>query len=284
MNRHLSHSQSYYRLDQHGDNIHDLSQRLIVNCSGVSVIDTPFKSLQPVGRHDFYLMYMIHGSLTARSGEHEFQLAPGDAVIYTPETLYSYQHMNEERMIYLWIHFTGAEAESLLSSRGLQTARVYSIGACEAIEKDFEAIHQLFITRPDFYLEEAAARLDIMLMHFARMTGSTAGARPERLQASLSYLNRHYAENLRLETLAAMEYLSVSRYSALFRFVTGRSPQQYLIELRLKNARELLLNTNLSIGEIARSAGYEDALYFSRLFKKHFGSSPREMRNQKHTI
>lgn len=281
MNWLRAHTQSYYRLDRQGDNICDLTQRLIVNCSGVSVIDTPFLSRQPAGRHDFYLMYLICGSLQARSGEKTFLLSPENAVIYTPETGYSYRHETDERMVYLWIHFTGSEAEKLLSDRGLSTAEVYSIRNSEQIEADFEAIHQLFITRPPYYLEEAAARLDMLLLHIARLNGRAENAQNERLQNSLSFLNRHYAEKLQLETLASMEFLSPSRYSALFRSLTGRSPQQYLIDLRLKNARELLVSTDLSVAEIARSVGYEDALYFSRLFKKHTGKAPKDMRNRK---
>ena len=58
----------------------------------------------------------------------------------------------------------------------------------------------------------------------------------------------------------------------------GRSPQQYLINLRLHNAQNMLLDTDLSVGEIARSVGYDDQLYFSRLFHRYFGTSPREYR------
>lgn len=281
MNWQRAHTQSYYRLDRHGDNICDLSHRLIVNCTGVSVIDTPFRSHQPAGRHDFYLMYLVCGALTAWSGKREFSLSPGDAIIYTPETAYSYHHVTNERMVYLWIHFTGSEAENLLLSRELDMAKVYSIGNVEAIEEDFESVQRLFITRPPFYLEEAAARLELLITHIARVAGGAEHGRVERLQASLNYLNRHYAEPIRLEALASMEYLSASRYSALFKQIIGKSPQQYLIDLRLKNARELLQNTDLSIAEVARSVGYDDALYFSRLFRRHFGSAPREIRHKK---
>ena len=61
--------------------------------------------------------------------------------------------------------------------------------------------------------------------------------------------------------------------------IMGVSPQQYLIDLRLRNARDLLISTDLSISEVARSVGYDDPLYFSRLYRKHYGLSPRESRH-----
>lgn len=280
MNWQRAHTQSYYRMETpDGCNLCDRSERLIVNCSGVSVIDSAFRSHVPSGRHDYYLMLLVHGELHAWSGENEYHLAQGDMIIYPPDISYAYQKDSDGRMIYLWIHFTGSDTERALSQRRLAPGRVYSMADCDALETGFEDIQRLFITRPAFFHEEAALRLELLLTHAARQVCTDSGSEPlDRLQASLNYLNRHYAEPLTLEALASMEYLSPSRYSALFRRMTGRSPQQYLIELRLKNARELILSTDLSISEIARSVGYDDALYFSRLFRRHFASSPRALR------
>lgn len=273
-------TQSYFRT--HGDdaNFCDHSVPLLVNCSGVLAYDAPLRSDMPEGRHDHYLMVLLHGQMDAWVDGSPRSLRAGDAIFYIPERSYRYQRVGEERMVYLWVHFTGSDADNLLARRGLKLGEVYSIGRAEEIAEDVEAIHRLFITRPPFYLEEAAARLDVLLTHIARAAAQPDAAPPhDRIQASLEYLNRHYAEPLRLETLAGMEYLSASRYSALFRRATGRSPQQYLIELRLRNARELLLQTDLSVAEVARSVGYEDALYFSRLFRRHFDAPPRSVRD-----
>ena len=278
------HTQSYYRLteDVDGCNILDHSHRLIVNCSGICALDASFKSTSARGRHDHYLMYVVDGELEASSGEASFFLRPGDVAFYRPDAPYAYQNVSGGRMVYLWVHFTGAEADHLLHERGLQTGHAYSVGISEEIEESFEAIQRLFITRPAFYLEEAASHMDLLLTRIGRAVSSESMRSPsERLHASLNHLNHHYAEPLKLDSLAAMEYLSASRYSALFRQIMGLSPQQYLIDLRLRNAREMLLSTDLSITEVARSVGYDDALYFSRLFRRHLGASPSEVRRER---
>jgi len=279
MNWQRASTQSYYRIEDGGCNIRDHSVPLLVNCSGVSVMDAPFKTFSKHGRHDYYLMYLIHGRLDAQAGNSRHLLSEGDAIIYTPEQSYGYQRQGDERMVYLWTHFTGSEAGNLLKSRGLSTDAAYHVERSEEMEAEFEALYHLFITRPLYYLEEAAARLNILLTHIGRSVHQPEdNPLRDRLKTSLSHLNRHYAEPMKLEELAGMEYLSVSRYSALFRQLTGASPQKYLIDLRLKNAREMLISTDLSVSEVARSVGYDDALYFSRLFRKHLGLSPREVR------
>lgn len=279
MDRRYRYPQSYYRLNEKGDNIRDESRPLVVNCTGVVVLDRPFSNHTPRGRHDCYLMYVLQGELEAQSGDTPIHLAAGDLIIYPPERSFAYQLIQEEKMVYLWLHFTGSAAESILKDRGIAMATAYHPRGEEELIRDFEEIQRLFITRPAFYLEEASARLDQLLSHIARAICQPENIpSTERIQKSLDYLNRHYAETLPLELLAGMEYLSVSRYAALFRQMTGLSPQQYLIDLRLRNARELLRATNLSIGEVARSVGYEDALYFSRLFHRHTGQTPREFR------
>ena len=274
-------TQSYYRIEEDGGNVRDLSAPLIVNCSGVIAWDSDLSNVNLTGRHDYYLMLLLHGRMDARADAREYSMSAGDAVIYTPERPFGYHSTGGGRIVYLWVHFTGSEVEQTLARLGLRTGEFYHPDRTEDMEEDIAAIHRLFISRPMFCREEISAQLSLLLTHLGRAVGPREdGSRPERIQKSLSYLNRHYSEPLRLETLAGMEYLSVSRYSALFRKVTGRSPQQYLIDLRLRNAQELLKSTDLSISEVARSVGYEDALYFSRIFRRHTGAPPSDHRRK----
>lgn len=80
--------------------------------------------------------------------------------------------------------------------------------------------------------------------------------------------------------LAQIENLSVSRYCALFRNLIGMPPSQYIIDLKLKNACELLAESNYSIKKIGNSVGYNDAQMFSNFFRKHLGISPSDYRKR----
>ena len=67
----------------------------------------------------------------------------------------------------------------------------------------------------------------------------------------------------------------------VFKSVTGRSPIDYLLQVRLGKAAERLLKTEASIAEIAAECGFPDSNYFSRQFRRHYHCSPRDYRNRK---
>lgn len=88
------------------------------------------------------------------------------------------------------------------------------------------------------------------------------------------YLENHYKEEITLEKLAQDQFLSPTYLSKIFKEATGVSPINYLIEIRLKRAKDMLKNDNLTIKEVASAVGYQDAYHFSKSFKKLYGVSP----------
>lgn len=92
------------------------------------------------------------------------------------------------------------------------------------------------------------------------------------------WLQDNFARQVRVGELAEQFNMSVRTLNRRFRSAVGQSPLEYLQEVRLNNARELLKKTNLPIAEIAPLCGYQDAAFFTRLFRKHYQSSPRAYR------
>jgi transcriptional regulator GlxA family with amidase domain len=88
-----------------------------------------------------------------------------------------------------------------------------------------------------------------------------------RIGSSISYMKEHLNEPLRAATLAAVARMSLPHYFVVFKRCTGSTPIDYLIRLRMERARELLTTTSCSVKEIAGLLGYDDPLYFSRVFK-----------------
>ncbi|MBA4701393.1 MAG: helix-turn-helix transcriptional regulator [Ruminococcus sp.] len=96
----------------------------------------------------------------------------------------------------------------------------------------------------------------------------------------IQYFNKHYSEKISLDQIAQNMYLSTLYISKLFKSETGDTPINYLIQLRMEKARKLMeTEPASSIQSIASQVGYEDAYYFSKLFKKHFGVSPSKYRS-----
>lgn len=88
------------------------------------------------------------------------------------------------------------------------------------------------------------------------------------------YILNHYREPIRMEQLAALVDRTPNYITTTFREMTGLSPIEYLNRVRVASARELLLNTNFTIGQIAEMTGFCDQSYFNRVYKKVMGYPP----------
>lgn len=100
------------------------------------------------------------------------------------------------------------------------------------------------------------------------------------MQLSLDYIHQNYHIPMTLDDLAKHAYVSTFYLSRLFKKELGKNFIDYLNELRINKAKELLIESDLKTYEIAEKVGITDPHYFSRLFKKHTGISPTEYRNE----
>ena len=103
-------------------------------------------------------------------------------------------------------------------------------------------------------------------------------------QAEVSYARKyffeHYSEDINISEFAQSRHMSVSWFIRNFKEYTNVTPTQYILSLRISNAQTLLETTNYNVTEIAEIVGYDNPLYFSRIFKKQSGMSPSEFRKQ----
>ena len=96
------------------------------------------------------------------------------------------------------------------------------------------------------------------------------------IEKAIRYFEKNYNKPISVEQYAKEHRMSANWFIYNFREQMKRSPKQYLISLRIAAAKEYLARTDKSVGEIANLVGYENALYFSRLFKKYTGQPPSE--------
>jgi transcriptional regulator GlxA family with amidase domain len=92
----------------------------------------------------------------------------------------------------------------------------------------------------------------------------------------LGRMEKYFAEPLTLDELAKEAHLSRRQFVRVFRQATGLTPIDYLIRVRIHQARRMLREGRQSIGEVALATGFSDGNYFSRQFKRITGRSPRE--------
>lgn len=99
----------------------------------------------------------------------------------------------------------------------------------------------------------------------------------------LAYITDHLGGELGRTVLAQIAHLSPSRFHTVFEQALGKAPGQYVQDLRVKRAQQLLISSTLGVEEIGAAVGYHDPFHFSRFFKKRVGTSPSVYRQQART-
>ena len=163
----------------------------------------------------------------------------------------------------------------MLDVSGIREGEVYSLGVSKEIMQIYESIFIEFRYRQptmDYAVELNMRRL---LLAIGRAESREALG---RLDTSISYIHANFRLELTVKALAEMEYLGVSRYRELFKETTGISPCEYITRLRIEKAKDLLIQSKVTIQNVAERVGYKDRLYFQRIFKKYTNMTPRQWR------
>ncbi|MBO5670354.1 MAG: AraC family transcriptional regulator [Clostridia bacterium] len=237
---------------------------------------------RPQGRPDYQLLYVAGGTAQFCIDGVWQRVNEGGAVLYYPyeEQEYSY-HLEDNPDIY-WVHFTGTQAAEMVERFGFRRGAVCAAGVDSRYPELFEGIiRELQLKRP--LMEELSTILvQELLVRMARCNHESHTDRPRSamIEKAVREMERRFAEPLTVAALADQFHVEVCWFSRLFRRQMGTSPQRYLMDIRMTKARELLSTTDCTISEAARLSGYDNPLYFSRLFSKLYGCPPRDYRRR----
>ena len=129
--------------------------------------------------------------------------------------------------------------------------------------------------------------LEVLIINMVRRTKANLLIAPAKKVAKEcrfveQYINNHFREEISLELLSEKAFMNKFYLVHAFKQYKGISPINYLIQLRIKEAKELLSTTNYSISQISESSGFSSQSYFSQVFKKETGMTPNEYRKTVH--
>ena len=102
-----------------------------------------------------------------------------------------------------------------------------------------------------------------------------------KLMPAIDIISRDYSSTIEVNHLARQCHLSPSQFRRTFRRLLGKSPLQFILDVRLQAAADLLMDSSLSVTDIARRCGFNEPNYFTRQFRQHIGISPSEYRKQR---
>ena len=270
-------SQTYYNTKYESEaNINDLSNSILLNCVGV--VNETEKMNHHAIRHDYYLMYMREGSMELILNGVSQQISEGQIVIISPETDYWYKTKNPTHIHYWFIHFTGSKVIPLLKKVNIPCNTTVTVGIHSEFEYYFKRIFR------EFSLNDALSKLVCeslfceVACEFSRCIYNNNHR--IKLSGSIIYIAEHYNQNISIANLAKLEGLSEQYYRLLFKQITGQSPNDYIINHRMENAKRLLIETDKDLSSISEEIGYSDVYYFGRIFKNKVGISPGKYRKQ----
>lgn len=267
----------------------DKSKPLVVGSCGTYRLSSHprLPTYRPRGRLDFQIIYIASGRAHFHFGspENETIVAAGNIVLFRPKEFQKYEYYGIDKTEVYWVHFTGSDVKNILRKYGFpDDRRVFPVGTSLEYERVFKRIILELQRCQEDYEEMLVLLLRHLLITFHRELGKEHTPKNEYLDhemaAAVSYFNENYNQDINIEEYAASRGMSVSWFIRNFKKYTGTTPMQFVTSIRITNAQLLLETTNYAVNEIARSVGYENPLYFSRLFREQKGCPPSHYRKR----
>ena len=232
---------------------------------------TKIKKVCPV--HAIHFVVSGYGYFNGR------RLGRGDGFVFLRDDLVDYYPDEADPWAYYWLHVSG---ESVRTTPCLnRPTHYFRFDVNELFEKTVDMIlssGDRFKNDPAF--SEACMRL-LLSISMQEQTEIPKIAYPLRyVTETKRYIENHYDKGITIEEIAASLGISRAYLRNVFYEEEGISPQHFLMQVRVKRAKDLLARRDVSISETAFSVGYRDVSQFSRMFKKAVGLSPSEYREE----
>lgn len=253
----------------------------VIGCGYHKFITRDYSISRESGRSDYQLIYMINGSGWFTFKNENIEITAGNIIIYKPGEPQFYCYYFKDKPELYWIHFSGLNAKDTLEKLFLWENSAYFVGKNkECIELFKKIIFELNMKRLSYEFFATAYLLELF-SNFSRLAvASENNSLPtgDDINKVIMEMHSTYNKNCKINEYAKKCNLSVSRFSHKFKSYIGKTPTQYITQIRINEAKYLLSYSSLNISEISYIVGYENPLYFSRIFKNETGLSPREFK------
>ena len=252
---------------------------LVVNVAARVSTGNESTNYNKKGRLDYYLVYVISGSLSVKTKHGVAHSYENELFIIPAKTPYEIKTVDLP-LRYLCVHFTGSQVEKILFDYEIcMFPKINKLSYKNHMQLRFNTLFEGFEKNDSLRERELSILLERLLIESSRAI-KNAVLEKTSLAKSIRFINENYPSKIKITDLAKMENMCMTSYNLLFKEQLGISPTKYIIQLRLEHARSLIESTNLSIEEIGILCGYPDINFFSRVFKAYIGISPSNYRKQ----
>ncbi|RAP77449.1 helix-turn-helix transcriptional regulator [Paenibacillus montanisoli] len=228
--------------------------------------------------NNYQFQYVVEGAAEYRIEEQTYVTRRGDLIYHSPSQVHEVHTIPGEKYICISILFdfgnSGYPVEQMLG-----TDRYLGNFAGHDIEKKLTQLITHYHQPGLAHHTQCQALMMNILAELAgiKMEQETKTEGQHKIKTKMvlirNYIEGHYNENIQHRDLEALSGLSRNYIIIRFRHVFGITPFEYLTRVRIERAKELAIQTDLSIGEIANAVGYADVHTFGRMFKNKMGTS-----------
>ena len=229
-----------------------------------------FNNEDYTGKDDIFAL-VESGSFTFDNGNGIQTVGPLEGVNFQRGVRYHRYITCQARMYLFRFHakediFGSGKVVFQDKARIQSTLRLLQLSDSLVQQDDFLCKQTLFSDLVNQFRLEKAAKYQMLLNS------------DEVILAAVTYIRNNLHTKLNLDWLADQHFLSYIQFSRRFKKATGATPQEYVVGLRLKKAKQLLSDTDMMIQNIASACGFSNAYYFSNFFQKHCQLSPTQYR------
>ena len=239
-------------------------------------------------REGYHLHMVLSGKGTLHVGSHTFYPRFGQLFLLKDRETVEYAADVSDPWEYCWVTYNGTEAKRLSEEIGF-TENIYCLESDAEPKAFYEMVLRMY-EKPEMNYTSDLYRRGILLEFLSLAMESANGKASKKLHRpdspakeyvdrAIQFIQYNYA-TIRVGDIAEYVGFTRSYFTNLFRKWTGQSPQEYLMQCRLKIACKRLTETSLPVQAIAAEVGYQNQMTFSKIFKSVYGISPTECRQR----
>lgn len=237
------------------------------------------------GAEQHILIYCYKGCGTVVLNKKRFEVESGEFFIIPAKNPHVYMADEKTPWSIYWLHFKGAVADQIVTviSRNIGLKGFLRYG-----DKTIGLFNEMYTQLERGYGKDSLMYTNMCLWHFLTSIMFNEKYAPpggkvvkDELNVAIDFMKTNISETLTVESIAAAAHLSVSHFTFLFKKKTGFTPIEYFNHLKIQQACQYLLFTQLRVKEISFELGIDDPYYFTRMFTKVMGMSPNTYREKR---
>jgi AraC-like DNA-binding protein/mannose-6-phosphate isomerase-like protein (cupin superfamily) len=224
----------------------------------------------------YELIFVRQGTLSMHENGNKFLIKPGQTLLLWPGRTHGGTEFNPEDLQFYWIHFDVKAEKRKGTDTLIQIPQTVTL---KRPDRFTELFRRFLDDQESKCLDQTSADLLVMLMlcqvaQAQRLSDPSGGTAVVLAQRAESYIRTNFDRPISTSTVARALDCNPDYLGRVFREIYGTSPTNFIHKVRLQHARALLMDTGMSVSQIARECGFDDSGYFRRVFRHNEGMSP----------